>query len=186
MARTVTDEPVASSPTDRFVTIVGRISTAMALVAGVILVVMAIHVTLDVAARTFTRTPIPGTIEFISYWWMPSLVFLGIGEVERRREQISVTLVTDVLREPWRARAFRIARVLGGIALAFVVYFAFIAFASSFALDQTATGLVPLPIWLAKGVATLGLAQFLLQIVANALEGTPAHATEGTDIEEPA
>lgn len=146
---------------------VERVSIVFAVIGGILTVVMAIHVAADVTGRNFFNAPVQGTIEFITYWWMPMIVFLALPYVEKKRAQITVTLVTDSLTGSTRDRAAVVTKFVSIVAVLFVLYLAFLSFSSSFNIGQTAPGGVPLPIWVGKGVMVLGLAQLLLQMIAN-------------------
>lgn len=73
----------------KFVTIVSR---TFMWIAGVFLVLMMGHVTIDVVAKYFFNRPILGTIETVTYYYMVSIVFLPLALVELRNEHIYVDL----------------------------------------------------------------------------------------------
>lgn len=152
---------------DNFSHWVGLVSIMFAVIGGILTVVMAIHVAADVTGRNFFNSPIQGTIEYITYWWMPMIVFLSLPYVERKRVQITVTLVTDSLTGVARHRAAVITKLVSIIAVLFILYLAILSFSDSFSIGQTAPGGVPLPVWVGKGVMVIGLAQLLLQMIAN-------------------
>lgn len=149
---------------------VGCISVAFAVIGGMLTVVMALHVTADVTGRNLFNSPIQGTIEYITYWWMPMIVFLSAPYVEQKHAHITVTLVTDSLQGAARRRAAILTRTVTIVVAIFVLYMAVLSFWESFSIGQIASGGVPLPIWVGKGVMVLGLGQLLLQMIANSLE----------------
>lgn len=151
----------------RFKKYVDTVSLVFAVLAGILTVVMALHVTADVSGRNLVNAPITGTIEFITYWWMPMIIFLSIPFVEQKRAHITVTLVTDSLRGATKQRAAAIGKTVSIVIVVFVLYLAMLSFTDSVSIGQTASGGVPLPIWVGKGVMVLGIAQLLLQMIAD-------------------
>lgn len=71
-----------------------RIATWFGMLA---IVVMLVNVVLDVSLRNIMNTPIQGTLEYITYWYMIAISFIGMWLAQDRREHISVTLLTDHL-----------------------------------------------------------------------------------------
>ena len=45
-------------------------------ISGLLLLVMMLHVTLDVALKYLLNQPVPGTLEVVSYYYMVGTVFL--------------------------------------------------------------------------------------------------------------
>ncbi|MEX0923735.1 MAG: TRAP transporter small permease [Rhodovibrionaceae bacterium] len=68
------------------------LSRALALVAGVCLVLMMVHVVSDVAAKYLFNNPIESTLEIVSAYYMVAVVFLPLSIAEIRREHIYVDM----------------------------------------------------------------------------------------------
>ncbi len=68
------------------------LSKALALVAGVCLVAMMVHVVSDVAAKYLFNDPIEGTLEIVAAYYMVAVVFLPLSIAELRREHIYVDM----------------------------------------------------------------------------------------------
>ena len=66
-----------------------------AVIAGLCIVIMMAHITLDVVLRAFFNQPITGTITFVANYYMVFLVCLPLAFVERFDGHISVEVVTD-------------------------------------------------------------------------------------------
>lgn len=125
-----------------------RLTTVLAVIAGIAVVVMMIHVDLDVIMRATLNQVPPGTIVFVSNWYMPFLVCLPLAFVERAGGHIAVDVF--VVRTPvWFQR-----RLAGWIYLLSALVFALVAYASwieafaqfrrgSFMLEQD----VRIPVW---------------------------------------
>ncbi len=94
------------------------LSNALGLIGGVALVLMMLHVNLDVFGRYVFNSPVPGTLEIVSNYYMVAVVFLPLALVERQNAHISVELLSQHLP--------RIPRIvlIGFASLAAAVYFA--------------------------------------------------------------
>ncbi|WP_226553782.1 TRAP transporter small permease [Celeribacter naphthalenivorans] len=62
----------------------------LAMIAGLLLVVMMLHVSADVVMKLFFNNPIQGTLEVVSAYYMVIAVFLPLGLVEWTRSSITV------------------------------------------------------------------------------------------------
>lgn len=63
----------------------------------ILLLLMIVHVTLDVAMRFLFNMPLPGTIMVVSLFYMIAVAFLPLAAVEERDAHISVEIVTELL-----------------------------------------------------------------------------------------
>ncbi|MDF1854468.1 TRAP transporter small permease subunit [Pseudooceanicola sp.] len=77
--------------------VASRISGLVAMIGGIILALMMVQVSLDVAAKYIFHTPIPSTLEIVSAYYMVALVFLPLGVVTRDHEHLEVELFTQHL-----------------------------------------------------------------------------------------
>ena len=77
--------------------VAARVSGFMAMIGGIILFVMMVQVSLDVAAKYILHKPIPSTLEIVSAYYMVALVFLPLGAVTRDHEHLEVELFTQHL-----------------------------------------------------------------------------------------
>ncbi len=73
----------------------GRIADLLLEIGGLLLLVMMLHVTLDVAMKYLANHPVPGTLEIVSYYYMVGAVFLPIAFVELTRGSVAVDLFYD-------------------------------------------------------------------------------------------
>jgi len=75
----------------------GFVSRAFAVVAGVTVLAMMVHVTADVLTKYLLNMPIVGTLEIVSHYYMVAAIFLPLAAVERRRGHLFVELFTAKL-----------------------------------------------------------------------------------------
>ena len=71
--------------------------------AGLLIIVMMVHVAADVFGRLVLRAPIDGTIEWVAGYYMVAVVFFPLAYVSRGEGHILIELFTSKL--PARARA---------------------------------------------------------------------------------
>jgi TRAP-type C4-dicarboxylate transport system permease small subunit len=72
----------------------GFVSRAFAVVAGVTVLLMMLHVTTDVLTKYLLNMPVVGTLEIVSHYYMVAAIFLPLAAVERRRGHLFVELFT--------------------------------------------------------------------------------------------
>jgi TRAP-type C4-dicarboxylate transport system permease small subunit len=91
----------------RFVRILDALTHVLVVISGIAISLMALHIVADVAGRYLFRAPLPGTVEFVSRYYMVVLVFLPLALVQQRDGHFVAGLFTDNL--PLRAKQRLIA-----------------------------------------------------------------------------
>jgi len=71
-----------------------RAISGAALLGGIAVVLMMVHITLDIVLRLFNLTP-PGTISIVSYYYMLVVAFVSLAFAEQRNAHISVEIFYD-------------------------------------------------------------------------------------------
>ena len=66
-------------------------------IAGILIVLMVIHVFLDVLMRFIFQTPIDATILYVSVFYMIGVAFFPLGSLEAKDNHISVELLVEKL-----------------------------------------------------------------------------------------
>ncbi len=79
-------------------------SDSLAAIAGVLILVMMVHVTADVFGRLAFSAPVEGTLEIVAGYYMVAVVFLPLAHVSRGEGHIFIELFTRGL--PDRARSW--------------------------------------------------------------------------------
>ncbi|MBR9766109.1 MAG: TRAP transporter small permease [Rhodobacteraceae bacterium] len=74
-----------------------RVAQATTGLACIFVIIMMLHVSADVVARTFFHHPLIGTTEIVSAYYMVALAFLPIAWISRQRGHIIVELFTSHL-----------------------------------------------------------------------------------------
>jgi TRAP-type C4-dicarboxylate transport system permease small subunit len=88
----------------RFTRVLDGISHVLVVISGIAIALMAIHIVVDVSMRYLFRAPLPGTVAFVSRYYMVFLVFLPLAFVQRRNAHFVAGLFTDWLPARQRER----------------------------------------------------------------------------------
>jgi TRAP-type C4-dicarboxylate transport system permease small subunit len=107
----------------RFTTnVIDRITTAMAIVAGIAVALMMIHTTISIIARSGFDYALTGTITIVSNYYMIIVVCLPLAWVERNDAHISVDVLTNHFSRSAQARLFGWTYLLSALVFALVAY----------------------------------------------------------------
>ncbi|WP_299565971.1 TRAP transporter small permease [uncultured Sulfitobacter sp.] len=69
--------------------------TGLSSVAGIMVVLLVCHVTIDVAMRFVFETPLNATILYVSAFYMVAIAFLPLAAVEEKDSHIAVELLVE-------------------------------------------------------------------------------------------
>ena len=83
--------------------LMGAVASGLALLGAVGVAAMLVHVTAYVVMRHLMSSPVPATVEIVSYYYMVLVAFLPIAWAERRGDMISVE-VFEPLFPGWMNR----------------------------------------------------------------------------------
>jgi TRAP-type C4-dicarboxylate transport system permease small subunit len=140
-------------------------------VAMVLISIMMLHITCDVAGKFLLNAPIEGTLETVALYYMVAIVFLPLAYSTHSGGQIVVELFTRNLSE----RAVqRIDGVIGLFAFAFLLLFAWqtgleaVARTESGEVRETATSV--LSIWPSRWLPVIGYATMALYFLVSGIE----------------
>lgn len=78
-------------------TVLNALTNIVVGLSGLVIALMAVHIVCDVAARYLFASPIPGTVEIVSRYYMIVLVFLPLIYVQKRDAHFVAGLFTDKL-----------------------------------------------------------------------------------------
>lgn len=74
-----------------------KVDLALAWLGAAAAIAMMLHVAADVFARNVLGLALPATLEIVSGYYMPAIIFLPLAFVERQREHIEVSFIFDIL-----------------------------------------------------------------------------------------
>ncbi len=149
----------------------GVLSSVSAFIAGSIMMLMMLQVTLDVLLKHFFNSPVPMTLEMVSSYYMVALIFLPLGDVTRRSEHLEVELFTQHL--PSRRLAW--FKLFGCVFGLVYVAFMFVQGVQK-ALKETNRGEVwetatlDLQVWPARWLLPIGCALMFVWLVLQAID----------------
>ncbi len=146
--------------------VLAMLSRALAVVGGIAVFLMMIHVSADVLSKYIFNRPIVGTLEIVSHYYMVAAIFLPLAAIERTRGHIFVELFT--LRLPPR-----VVLALDAFAcLLGAVFAGMIAWRSTIeALRRTRSGEMidavyyQILVWPTRWLVPLGTAVFMLMLL---------------------
>jgi TRAP-type C4-dicarboxylate transport system permease small subunit len=88
-------------------------SKAMTRFAGLVIMLMTVHITADVAAKYLFNNPIDGTLEFVAAYYMVIIVFFPLAFVTHHEGHIKVELFTRAMPERRILRLESVIAVVG-------------------------------------------------------------------------
>lgn len=168
--------------------IVNFLCELLMFLGGVALILLLVHVIADVTSKYLFRSPIPGTIQVVSWYYMVALSYLPVAYVQLRREHLTVELFTMGLSE--RGRAF-LDGIVGIAGIAYLGLLTRLVFRT--AVETTRRGesqdiaFWDIPVWPARWIlpAAFGLMAVVLLLQA-VLDLTYALTGRKPDLGEPA
>lgn len=147
---------------------IDRIAGAMLAIGCFFCFLMMLHVCADVIARTVFNSPLIGTIEIVSAYYMTGLAFLPLAWITKSRGHIIVELFTSWM--PKRRLAL-LDGVVGLVSLAYVGLFTWQVI--DIAIEKTqireaweaATGFIP--VWQSRWALPLGFGLMAVYLAIN-------------------
>lgn len=127
-------------------------------IAGVIMLLMMLHIVADVAGRMIFNHPLDGTTEIVSGYYMVAVIFFPLAYVAHNDGHIMVELFTRKLAE---RRLAGLDAVIGAVCLGFVVWFSWESIVTAWISTgrneqwETSKGLVT--IWPSRWFIPLGV-----------------------------
>ena len=73
---------------------VGWVSLGLASTSFCLGIVMMLHIDADVFGRQILSSPVPGTYQCVSHWYMVGFIFLPVAFVQYKRKHLKVTAFT--------------------------------------------------------------------------------------------
>lgn len=131
--------------------------------AGAVLLLA--NVLADAVLRFAFNRPLAGTIEYVSFWWMVAIVFLGLSIAERDDEHIDAPIIFDRLPKALQREFAIVGRVLFLIVLVALGWFGWqeATTQQSFGARGGAAGVST---WPGRYLLPIGAAACALEVVA--------------------
>lgn len=149
---------------------INALSIAMLIPSAVSCLALMLHVIADVVGRQLFNSPIKGTLDVTSDWWMVALVFLALGYAQQQREHVRATVVPEILPERWKRIIEVFATALLMLLALAIAYYGFREALDSRAINESSEDVRSIPIWPPKFLIPLGALSLALQCVASMYE----------------
>ncbi|WP_299818927.1 TRAP transporter small permease [uncultured Jannaschia sp.] len=146
------------------------LNIASAALACFVMVLMMGHITLDVGVRYFLNGQIVGTLEWVSFYYMVALVFLALGFVEYRNENIRVDLFAQMMPRGAQLALYVFACLLGLVFFGMLTWQSFWDAMRATARGEEAMSNFRFLIWPARWALPAGFAGVFLAVLANLLK----------------
>lgn len=155
------------------------LSNLLAVLAGLSLVLMMVHVTADVLGKYFLSMPIPGTAEVVASYYMIATVFLPLAYIEVLNRPITVELFYDLMPRPLQPLLDALATLTSMAFYAFLTWQSAKIAMDSMEIREIVEGAWKVVVWPSRFLLPLGLAVAFLALtlrLALMIGGTrPAH-----------
>lgn len=147
---------------------IDRISTVLAIAAGVAAMAMMINIVADVISRTAAR-PLPGTLDITQFAWMPIVVSLGMGYALLQGQHIRIGLLADLTSRRTQQIIEVVAMVASLVALSALSWFGAERAFRALEVGEFSSATPWLPIGVFRWVMVAGLIGLALQAIAQLL-----------------
>ncbi|MEQ3624983.1 MAG: TRAP transporter small permease [Celeribacter sp.] len=137
--------------------------------ACLVMLLMMAHITVDVGVRYFVNGQIVGTLEWVSFYYMVALVFLALGFVEYRNENIRVDLFAQMMPKSVQLGLYIFACLLGLIFFGMLFWQTLQDAIRATGRGEEAMSNFRFYIWPARWALPIGFAGVLLAVLANLL-----------------
>ena len=146
--------------------ITDRAARAGGLIGALAVGLLALHVSLDVAARKLFGTPLPGTLTIVTYYYMLILAFAPLAAVEAVRGHIAIGFLGEGRTRPSRRHARSLMDLAAGLMMALLAWRGWIAAVRDWDIGAVqAQSSLMVPVWPARFVVPLGAGLMALVLV---------------------
>jgi TRAP-type C4-dicarboxylate transport system permease small subunit len=141
------------------------LTRATGVAGGVALGVLVLNIVIDVIGRTVFNTSLPGTLDLVTFWWMPVVALLPLGLSELRKEHVSVDILAEKVSGRHRGAIEVFGCTLAIVVVGALTYFTLDTTVGKIEIDEAAVSSTWLPIWPIRILALLALVTFVLQLL---------------------
>lgn len=145
---------------------------------GVVAVLgMMLHTLANAVLRHAADDPIAGTLEYVSGWYMPVAVFLGIYLAQKSGEHIEARLIFDRISGPVRRELLLFGHVLTIVVAAGMAYYGWLEAVEALHLELTlgASGVV---IWPVLFIVPFAFVLLVVRLMVDAVVVAKSHGLD--------
>lgn len=159
-------KPEALGRVDQFLLrLIDGLSAALMVVAGIALMLMMVHVTVDVVGKFVFHRPVPMTLEMVSNYYMVAVVFLPFAAVERMNGNIHVEMIYALLPRIMRRLLDLISYLLFAGLLYLLTTSSWVVAVKKYNIGEFIMGSYAVPIWPSRFILPIGTALALALIL---------------------
>ena len=138
------------------------VAMALAVVAGIALLLMMVQTVVDILMKNFLGRPIEGNLEIMSVYHMVAIVFLPLAIVEMKHEHITVDLLVQLFPSGLRRLTDTLGYLVSGVFFAMLTYQTWLDAIKAFRIDEILMTSILITIWPAKFSLPIGFAAVML------------------------
>lgn len=148
---------------------VRTLNKIIAFCAAALLVLMMVHVTGDVLARNLLSWSAPGTLEIVSMYYMPAIVFMPLAYVESLDEHIHVDLVYNRLPRFMRFALIPAALLVASVVYGIMAWGALEVAIEKYHIGEYIMGFAEIVVWPGRFFVPIGLGALAITVFLKAL-----------------
>lgn len=163
------------------------LSKTLAFFAGLALVFMLLHVSLDVIGKYFFSKPIPGTAEVVASYYMIAAVFLPLAYLESTNRPIMVELFYDRMPKLSKTACDLLATTCSFLFFFFLAKEGWQIALKSFEIREIVEGAWKVVVWPSRFLIPIGLALACVVLILRFLliiSGNPITLPSSIDIKD--
>jgi TRAP-type C4-dicarboxylate transport system permease small subunit len=149
---------------------------------GVGVLLLLVNVLVDVTSRYLLNRPIPGTIEYVSFWYMVAIAFFGLAVAERDDEHIDAPIVFDRLPAVVRRELTVFSKVLFIVVLLAMAWWGLEEATRQYAVRERG-GAAGVPVWPTRFFVPVGAVACAAEVairLVRSLRGEPQPTPQST------
>jgi len=156
------------------------VAMALAVVAGIALLLMMVQTVVDILMKNFLGRPIEGNLEIMSVYHMVAIVFLPLAVVEVKHEHITVDLLVRLFPAGLRRFTDTLGYLVSGVFFAMLTYQTWLDAMKAFRIDEILMTSILITIWPAKFSLPIGFAAVMLASFLHAWRAATDPAFDAT------
>lgn len=136
--------------------------------AVVVTFLMMAHITVNAVLRTVADQPLPNTLEYVQYWYLPAVAFLGFIAAQRRGQHVAADLIYTRLPRAAQRVVLPVMLLMSSVLSAGFAWFGWGEAVHAFDIQKTA-GVSDVPSWPAYFLVPLAFASLTVQFALAAV-----------------
>lgn len=135
---------------------VQRLDTLLAAIGAAAAALMMLHVVAEIFCRNVLGITLPATLEIVSLYYMPALIFLPLASVERLAGHIDVSFVQEAFPAPLRRVTEVAALTACGLVYGAMGWVGLQEAMAKFRIREFLMGEVAVPLWPGRFLVPIG------------------------------